>query len=226
MKPTLKPTLTVLLAVSIAIANVTASKLAWFDLPLIGGVAVPAGFVAFGVAFLCSDLLVEYYGPNYAAKVVSGTILALLAAYGLIWVSIALPSAPFYEQSSAFTAVLGQSGAIVAASVVTILVSQQLDVRLFARIQAWTEGRHRWLRNCGSTAVSQAVDTVLFISLGFAVFPLLQTGSTELWGTALLLTIVGQYVVKLAVAVLDTPVFYLVTEVVDGAAQSEPELPS
>ena len=35
-----------------------------------------------------------------------------------------------------------------------------------------------------------------------------------MWGTALVLTIVGQYLAKIAVAVIDTPLFYAITEVV------------
>lgn len=213
LRPTLRPTLTVLFGVSVAVANVTAAKLAGFTLPVLGQVAVPAGFVAFGVAFLCSDLLVEYHGREYASRVVSGTVLALVVAYGLIWVAIALPPAPFFEASEAYATTLGSGSAVVIASVLTILVSQQLDVRLFDYLRAATGGDHRWLRNCGSTAVSQAVDTLLFITLAFAVVPAIQ-GGDALWGRALVLTIVGQYVVKLVVAALDTPVFYLVTSLV------------
>jgi uncharacterized PurR-regulated membrane protein YhhQ (DUF165 family) len=65
-----------------------------------------------------------------------------------------------------------------------------------------------------STGTSQVVDTVVFITLAFAVFPMLQGGDV-LWGSALVATIVGQYVAKLAVAALDTPLFYAITEVVD-----------
>jgi len=60
----LKSTLTTLFAASIVLANVTAAKLAAIPLPGLGEVVVPAGFIAFGVAFVCSDLLVEFYGPR------------------------------------------------------------------------------------------------------------------------------------------------------------------
>jgi Uncharacterized ACR, YhhQ family COG1738. len=82
---TTKPTLTVLFAGSVILANVLAAKLTWFELPVLGGVAVPAGFVAFGVAYLASDLLVEYHGREYAAAVVNGTVLTLVVAYGLVF---------------------------------------------------------------------------------------------------------------------------------------------
>lgn len=208
----LQTTLAVLFAVSIAIANVTASKLAWFDVPILGGVAVPAGFVAFGVAFLCSDLMVEFYGKEYAHKVVNGTLIALLFAYGLIFVSISMPVAPFYGVHEAYVTALSSSAAVTIASVVTIYFSQHIDVRIFSFFKKLTSGEHRWFRNIGSTSVSQAVDTVIFITLAFSFFPAIQ-GGEPMWGTALVLTIVGQYIMKLVVAGLDTIPFYAITTI-------------
>jgi uncharacterized integral membrane protein (TIGR00697 family) len=213
MVPT-KQALTTVFAVSIAIANITAAKLAWFDLPLLGGVAVPAGFIAFGVAFVCSDLLTEFYGEAYAHKVVNGTIIALILAYALTYVAILLPVAPFYGVHDAYVTTLSASGAVVAASVITLTVSQHIDVAIFARLAEYTDGRHKWARNLGSTVTSQLLDTVVFISLAFAIIPALQ-GGDPLLGRALVLTVVGQYIVKVVVAVLDTPVFYLITSLKD-----------
>lgn len=212
----LKTTLTVVFGSSTVLANILAAKLITVPIPVMGAVAVPAGFIAFGLAFLASDLLVEYFGESEAADVLWATVGMLLLAYGLIWVAIAMPSAVFYD-ATAFDRVLGASAAVSIASVITIALSQRFDVWLFARLREWTDGRHRWIRNCVSTGTSQAVDTVVFITLAFAVFPWLQGGS-PLLGMALATTIVGQYLAKLVVAAADTPVFYLVTEVVGGDA--------
>ena len=76
---------TAVFAGSIVLANVLAAKLTWIELPGLGGVAVPAGFVAFGVAYLASDLLVEYHGKEYAATVVNGTVVTLVIAYALVF---------------------------------------------------------------------------------------------------------------------------------------------
>ncbi|MFC6718150.1 queuosine precursor transporter [Natrialbaceae archaeon GCM10025810] len=210
----LKVLLTVLFGTSVVVANVTAAKLAWFDLPLIGGVSVPAGFVAFGFAFLCSDLLVEYEGREYAHDVVNATVASLVVGWALIYAAIALPVAPFYEAHDAYATTLGASANIVLASVVTLLASQHLDVAIFASIRERTGAAHRWARNLLSTSTSQFVDTVLFITLGFALLPLV-FGGDVMWGRALVSTIVGQYVVKVVVAILDTPVFYAVTSLVN-----------
>jgi uncharacterized integral membrane protein (TIGR00697 family) len=213
-----KPTLTTLFAGSIVLANVLAAKLSWFELPVLGGVAVPAGFVAFGVAYLASDLLVEYHGREYAASVVNGTVLTLIVGYGLIFLAIWMPTAPFYEGQKAFVSTLGGSSSILLASVVALGFAQHLDVRLFANLKIRTGDKYRWLRNCGSTFISQAVDTFIFISLGFAIFPAIGLGGDPTWGWSLVSIIIGQYAVKLVVAAIDTVPFYAVTEVVQKPA--------
>jgi len=206
----MKRTLTILFGVSIAVANILAAKLAWFVLPVIGGVAVPAGFVGIGIAFLCSDLLVEYYGKEHAHKTITATIFALIVAYGLVWVSVAMPVAPFYQGQSAYASVLSSSAAITLASIITLGLSQNVDVELFSRLKDRTNGKHKWLRNIGSTTLSQLVDTVVFIGLAFWLIPMLQGGQAQALG-ALFSIIIGQYILKLVVALIDTPVFYLVT---------------
>ena len=221
-----KATLVTTFAVALAIANVTAAKLAFFDIPLLGGVAVPAGFVAIGVAFLCTDLLGELYGRDVARSVVNGTVIALAVAYALIYVAILMPAAPFYEAHNAYVSTLGASASVVGASILTILISQNIDVSVFHWLRSRTGGRHKWLRNIGSTAVSQAVDTTLFITLSFVVLPSVLGGQPLPLATIPTL-IVGQYVAKLAIVGLDTPFFYglswLGTEVPRVEAEIAPE---
>ncbi len=115
---------------SVVLANVLAAKLTWIELPGIGGVAVLAGFVAFGVAYLASDLLVEYHGKEYAATVVNGTVVTPVIAYALVFLAIWMPTAPFYDGQEAFVATLGDSASIILASVVALAFAQHLDVRL------------------------------------------------------------------------------------------------
>ena len=213
-----KAIFTAVFAGSVVLANVLAAKLTWLELPLIGGVAIPAGFVAFGLAYLASDLLVEYHGREYAAAVVNGTVLTLVLSYALVFMAIWMPTAPFFEGQDAFAQTLGDSASIILASVVALALAQHLDVRLFSQLKLRTEGRYRWLRNCGSTAVSQGVDTVVFITLGFAIFPAMGLGGDPQWGWALASIVLGQYIVKLLVALIDTVPFYAVTEVVDRTA--------
>lgn len=203
--------LSVLYAGTIVIAAVLASKIIGIPLPVIGTVAVPAGVLPFAISYLCSDLIVEYHGEDTARDVVNGTILTLLVAYTLIYVAIWIPSAPFWENQAAFEAVLGDSASIALASIIGLAIAQHADVQIFAWIRSQTGTGHRYLRNCGSTAISQLLDTTIFITLGFFLFPLLNLGGAPVSPTELLMLIFGQYVVKLMIAGVDTIPFYLIT---------------
>jgi len=207
--------LTTVFVGSIVLANVLAAKLTWLTLPYLGGVAIPAGFLAFGVAYLASDLLVEFHGREAAHQAVNATIATLALAYALTAIAIWFPAAPFYEGQQAYAETLGSSASIVLASIAALGIAQHIDVRLFDRLKTRTDGRHRWLRNCGSTATSQLLDTAVFILLGFGVFPALGLGGHATSGWALVSIVAGQYVVKLGVAALDTIPFYVATEVVE-----------
>jgi uncharacterized integral membrane protein (TIGR00697 family) len=206
----LKTVLGVLFATSLIVANITAAKIAFFELPLVGGVAVPAGFVAIGVSFLLTDLLGEIYGKDHAQNVVNATVLGLILAWALVYVSILMPVAPFYGAHDAFVTTMGGSGIIITAGIITTLISQNIDVAVFHRLNKFTQGHHKWLRNLGSTGISQFVDTAVFIGLGFVVLPLISGGSAVPI-TAAVSMVVGQYAVKLVVAALDTPLFYVIS---------------
>ena len=89
------------------------------------------------------------------------------------------------------------------------LLAQLVDVRLFHFWKRLTKGKHLWLRNNGSTLVSQLVDTsaVILITHYYAAGLPLEEGSPV--GPQLMTFIVSGYVFKLTVALLDTGPFYL-----------------
>lgn len=196
-------------AVSVVVANLTAAKLTQFD--VLWGLTVPSGFVALGVAFLCSDLLSELYGKEVARTTVNATIGSLVVGWMLVYVALLLPTAPFYD-ATAFNKTMSASVTIVLAGVLSMMVSQNLDVSVFHWVREYTGHHFRFLRNVGSTVVSQFVDTVLFIGLGFVVLPMVMGGSVTPLNAALQL-VIGQYLVKIVLALLDTPLFYVGTMV-------------
>jgi uncharacterized integral membrane protein (TIGR00697 family) len=83
-------------------------------------------------------------------------------------------------------------------------------VIVFHRLRESTDGEALWLRNIGSTATSQALDTVIFVGVAFYVLPGLGVNpglGLSLAGAVALM--IGQYLVKLLIALLDTPFVYL-----------------
>jgi uncharacterized integral membrane protein (TIGR00697 family) len=206
--------LAALFVTALITSQVTAAKLVGvqlpFALPLAGEtLLVPAAAFAYAVTFFASDCYAELYGRKAATRLVNVAFLMNFVLLALVWLAIAAPVfAPASPVSQAtFSRVLGASTGIVAGSLLAYLVSQNWDVVVFHRIREYTGGERLWLRNLGSTLTSQFIDTVIFITVAFVVFQGLPPG--EAAGL-----IVGQYLVKLGVAVLDTPFVYAVVAAV------------
>lgn len=163
----------------------------------VGPLDAPAGVLAFSLTFLCTDIVTEIWGRRQAFYLVGAGFVTLLVALGLVQLALIWPAAGFWDSSGAFAEILAQSQRVIVASVLAYLASQLLDVWLFARLRAATDGRFLWLRNNASTALAQLLDSVVFVSVAFA-------GT----GTPLAVVIFGQWVIKLGIAVVDTPVVY------------------
>jgi len=178
----------------IVIAQVLANKLVVF-----ARWEVPAAVIVYGVSFLITDAICEFYGKDYAKKAIaSGFVGSILLVLG-IQIAIAWEYPGFWGGQEAFVETLGMTWRIVAGSLIAYVFSQNWDVYVFTHIKERTQGRHLWLRNICSTMTSQLIDTILFITIAFV-------GTMN--SGALAGMIVGQYLVKLLIAALDTPFLY------------------
>ena len=109
----------------------------------------------------------------------------------IIFLAGIFPSAEFWENQGAFDLILGSVPRIVFASMVAYLLSQHHDVISFHIWKKYTKGKHLWLRNNASTVISQAFDTVVFVTIAFA-------GTVDF--SMLVNMILTQYVVKILIA--------------------------
>ena len=130
------------------------------------------------------------------------------AAIVLVQVLPALES----DLQEAYIRLLGQNWLFVVGSLIAYLLSQFADVLVFAKIKKWAEakaGGQRWMWSTGSTLISQAVDTFVFLSIIYGLgFGWYFNGM----GKIVLTMMVSQYVVKVALAWVVTPMFYLLTK--------------
>lgn len=110
----------------------------------------------------------------------------------------------------------------VAASMIAYLLAQLVDVHLFHFWKRRTKGRHLWLRNNGSTLVSQLVDTTAVILITHFYAKALPINAGEAIWPQLLLFIATGYVFKCLVALFDTPVIYLAVYWLKGYLQLDP----
>lgn len=183
--------LTAIFVGSLVIAAVLASKII-----AVGSLAVPAGVLAYCVTFVCTDVISELWGKEKAQKVVLSGFGAMFFVLVLIKAAVIWPAAPFWTGQPAFEAVFNLTPRIILGSLIAYLASQSFDVWAFHFWKRLTRGRFLWLRNNASTVVSQLMDSALFIFIAFGgqmdVVPL----------------IIGQWVIKCAIAALDTGVVY------------------
>lgn len=200
--------LAALFVTALVAAQVTASKVVAVELPtslpLTGDlITVPAAVFAYAITFFASDCYTELYGKRSAQALVNVAFVMNFVLLGLVWLAIAAPifaDSPVGQEPFAET--LAASTGVVAGSLLAYIVSQNYDVLVFHRLKEYTGGTRLWLRNVLSTATSQLVDTVIFITVAFWLFQGLPTD-------AVLGLVVGQYLFKLGLVALDTPFVYL-----------------
>ena len=177
------------------VSNIIAGKLLQ-----IGDWVLPAGILAYPLTFLISDTIAEVYGRKTTTRIIWIGFATSLLMVLIIYMASIFPAAPFWENQEAFDLILGSVPRIVLASMVAYLVSQYHDVIAFHFWKNFTNGRYLWLRNNASTMMSQAVDTVLFVTIAFA-------GTLDF--SVIINMILTQYVVKILIAIVDTPLVYV-----------------
>ena len=177
---------------SLVLAAIMASKII-----TVGRFVVPAGVLAYCLTFLITDVISEVWGKERARTVVIGGFITLVLVFVLTAMSILWPPAPFWPHQQSYETILGSSARIMVASLTAYLFSQYHDVWAFHFWRRLTTERFLWLRNNASTVVSQFLDSVVFITIAF-------------YGTMPLAPLIlGQWVVKVGIALLDTPFVYL-----------------
>ncbi len=183
--------------------------------------AVAVGVLPYPITFLCTDFISEFYGRRRANLVVWVGLLLNVWVVFVLWLGGVLPGFEPVDQASGellrdaagrlpvFYEVRKLAFGAVGASMAAYLAAQFCDVYVFHFWKRVTGGRHLWLRNNGSTLVSQLVDTVAVILIThFYAHALPVRDDQPLW-PQLLVYIASGYAFKATVALIDTIPFYL-----------------
>jgi uncharacterized integral membrane protein (TIGR00697 family) len=187
-----------LFVTSLLLANIMASKII-----VIGGLILPAAIILYPLTFLFTDVVSEIEGRESARTLVMTGFYMSIVMVAVLFIGKLLPPAPFWQHQGAYETILGSTPRIVLASMIAYLISQNHDVWAFHWLKKKTEGRYLWLRNNLSTVVSQLIDSVLFIGIAFAgTYPM----------KTIAVMIASQYLVKVGIALLDTPFCYLLVK--------------
>jgi len=176
--------------------------------------AFDAGTILFPIGYVFGDILTEVYGYQRSRRVIWTGFFALALAALIFWVISILPGEVTwqgYAGDEAYQSILGgmSSGGIVLASLAGFWLGEFSNSFILAKMKILTRGRWLWSRTIGSTLVGELVDTIMFVVVAsaFGVFP---------WSLFLTLTLTN-YLFKVAVEVLMTPVTYLVVRALKRA---------
>ena len=170
------------------------------------GLSTTAGNVLYASTFLVTDILSEKYGKKEAHKAVMYSFsVMLLWLLGTQLILLFTPNANDYINES-LNVVFGLVPRITIASLVGFICSQNIDVVLYHFIWKKTGDNKSklWLRNNGSTLISQLIDTVIFAFLAF-----FGTYPTNVFISILVTT----YLFKAIVALVDTPFIYIARKI-------------
>lgn len=202
------------------ISNIASSaKIIDWGVSIVGlPLAFDAGTLLFPISYIFGDILTEVYGYKKARRVIWAGFGAALLMSLTFWIVGLMPGEALWEEyagQSAFDAILGgvATGGIVFASLGAYFAGEFSNSYILARMKVAMQGRRLWARTIGSTLVGQGVDTTIFVLLAalFGVFP---------WAIVASL-IIANYIFKVAIEILFTPVTYAVINFLKQAEQED-----
>lgn len=176
------------------------------------------GNILFATTFLVTDILSETEGKAAAQKAVylgiATSVLFILVSQSWLQYQVSAGDQVY----PAFVQVFSNTPRMMLASLAVYAIAQSFDVWMYHfwwKLTAKRSGdarRFLWLRNNGSTLLSQMLNTVLFTAFAF-------------WGTydlPTLLSIAGSsYIIFIVTSLADTPVVYLARRIHDRELGAE-----
>ncbi len=165
------------------------------------GVEFGAVTLFFPLSYVIGDVVTEVYGFARARRIVWAGVAAIVFASIMSMVVVGLPPAPAFAHQEVVELAFGQTPRLAVAGLVAYFCGELVNSYVLARMKVRTRGRWLWARTIGSTLVGEAVDSLIFFPVAFY----------GVWPTSLLVSVLAtNYVVKVGVEVLVTPVTYRV----------------
>lgn len=177
------------------------------------GMEQTLGNVLFASTFLVTDIMSELYGKKAANKAVAigcctSILFIILSQYWLQYI----PTANDFAMGAMQT-IFSNTPRIMIAGLVAYAISQLFDVWLYHKWWSFTEkksGNRKsflWLRNNGSTLISQLVNTLIFTWGAFyGTYPI----------SVLISITVSSYIIYIIASLADTPFVYLARKMGTG----------
>ncbi len=219
-------------AIAIIAANIQVLKQANFNffssinekiIPFYEPSPIALGTILFASTFLCTDILSEYYGKEKARKnvLIGFCSFFLMTILMLLTIGIQPAEDEWVSMVQESLAILfTPMTSIFVASMIAYLISQYFDIWFFSYLKTVSSNKLLWLRNNVSTAVSSLIDNTVFSIFAWIIlnpnpFPL---------SDVIMTFILGVYLLRVFIAILDTPFIYLAKYFIPEEKNSSPEM--
>ncbi len=191
--------------------------------------SIAVGVLPYPITFLCTDFISEIYGRKRANRVVWVGLLLNVWVLLILWIGglIQAPEGllpngklpievvdgePIVPHGYLFYGIRSLAFGATLASMIAYLTAQFCDVHIFHYLKKRTKGKMLWLRNNGSTLISQLVDSTAVILITHYFANGLPIAEDKSLYTQLISFIISAYLFKVVVALLDTIPFYFGTK--------------
>lgn len=163
------------------------------------GLVTTLGNIIYGSSFLATDILNECYSEKDAKRGVYIGIFSIIMTTIIMTICLSFTPHSSDLASKSLDVIFSFLPRITLASVLAYVISQNFDVWFYDFLKRKYPSS-LWLRNNLSTMTSQLIDNVIFTLIAF-------------WGLfeweIIIQIFIATYIMKVLVALFDTPVIYL-----------------
>lgn len=136
-------------------------------IPIMGFVFSVTIFI-FPLSYACQDIITEVYGFRVARILIWVSFSGLLLFASLIMILLHLPFLATWHHQPAYSETLGGIFRLTLAIIVSLITGDFLNAYVLSKWKILLKGKNFWIRSFGSTAVGEAVDTLMGFSVAFA----------------------------------------------------------
>lgn len=190
--------------VAVVIANLQVLKLGVFSYI---NEPVALGTIVFTTLFTTSDLITEHYGIDLAKKTIYLTFLIQVFVIFSMLVVTAHPEATdqISEVQKGLQNLFSPSLRLLISSIISFIISQHIDIAIFAYLKKRHGKSLLWFRGNLSTLISGTIDTFIFSILAWIIL-----SPSPIALTTVLVGFIGfSQLVRMLVSILSTPLLYL-----------------
>lgn len=189
--PSLYEWLAALFVTVLIVSNIASVKVV-----TVSWVVFDAGTILFPLSYIIGDVITEVYGYRRMRSLLIRSVAMLLLTSLTFWIVGLLPASADWALQTQFNDILGVVWRIVAASIIAIFIGELANAYIMAKLKLANRDKRLWHRIIGSSAVGDALDTVLFSTIAFAgTMPLATLGQL----------IVSVYIMKMVVETALSP---------------------